>query len=577
MGNVFQKNGRWYLCSRTVDGKRQRVASVARNKTEAVRLLAEWENKVQRQRLGLEALPEKDEGSTFKSLMQWWLTEMSEGSPSHASNVAVIAKHLLSSELAALPLSQVTPQAIEALLQRKGEEELGPQSLNHLRGFISRAFNDARRIGRYRGSNPCTGVTKRKVPRGMHEYLRAEEVPRMLAALDARWRPLFATAVFTGMRKGELLALRKSDVDLAAGLISVRRSNDRDTTKGGHADAIPVATELAPYLEAAIEASPSELVFPSEDGSQKRGDTKLAEVLRRALARAGIVTGYRHKCRKRGCEHAELAPDADVRRCPAHNVLLWPKALVRPIRFHDLRHTTASLMMMAGASPAAVQRILRHTDPKMTQRYTHLAPEFLRGEIDRLSFGLEAPISANPAPNWPPDFSGADSANEITPNFAATPNTYIARPAGLEPTTLGLEGQNGPFRGVPGPSTDSLPLIIREVENHSSFRAVPGLSTDYPRASPQLAPRFSESLPMAPGTLLKVAEVAAMLRCSTATVYGLVGRRELPSVRVSNAIRVSATDLGVFIKSVRTSAGPREKESMTPAAEVEPTMVGLRR
>jgi integrase len=45
---------------------------------------------------------------------------------------------------------------------------------------------------------------------------------------------------------------------------------------------------------------------------------------------------------------------------------LWPKALVRRIRFHDLRHATASLLLMAGANPAAVQRILRHSDPRIT-------------------------------------------------------------------------------------------------------------------------------------------------------------------------------------------------------------------
>ena len=51
---------------------------------------------------------------------------------------------------------------------------------------------------------------------------------------------------------------------------------------------------------------------------------------------------------------------------------LWPKALVRPIRFHDLRHTTASLLLMAGASTAAVQRILRHIDPRLTTEvYCH--------------------------------------------------------------------------------------------------------------------------------------------------------------------------------------------------------------
>jgi integrase len=80
-------------------------------------------------------------------------------------------------------------------------------------------------------------------------------------------------------------------------------------------------------------------------------------VLRRSLKHAGIVEGWQHVCRKRGCDHAELAPDDQVCRCPTHGMKLWPKARVRRIRFHDLRHTTASLLMMAGVNPGAVQRI----------------------------------------------------------------------------------------------------------------------------------------------------------------------------------------------------------------------------
>jgi integrase len=70
---------------------------------------------------------------------------------------------------------------------------------------------------------------------------------------------------------------------------------------------------------------------------------------------------------------------------------------VRPIRFHDLRHTTASLLLMAGANPAAVQRILRHSDPRLTTEvYGHLVPDYLRAEIDRLSFGISPTTSRVP-------------------------------------------------------------------------------------------------------------------------------------------------------------------------------------
>jgi hypothetical protein len=121
-------------------------------------------------------------------------------------------------------------------------------------------------------------------------------------------------------------------------------------------------------------------------------------VLRRSLGRAGIVLGYDHICRRKGCGKHVAADDGELRLCPDCNMKLWPKALVRPIRFHDLRHTTASLLLMAGANPAAVQRILRHSDPRLTTEvYGHLVPDYLRAEIDRLSFGI-TPNSSKVSP-----------------------------------------------------------------------------------------------------------------------------------------------------------------------------------
>jgi integrase len=59
------------------------------------------------------------------------------------------------------------------------------------------------------------------------------------------------------------------------------------------------------------------------------------------------------------------------------------------IRFHDLRHTTGSLLMMAGVNPATVQRILRHHDPRITTEiYGHLEPDYARaGELTALEWG----------------------------------------------------------------------------------------------------------------------------------------------------------------------------------------------
>jgi integrase len=282
---------------------------------------------------------------------------------------------------------ELTAGKIEAFLQAK-VNTCSPQALNHLRGYLSRAFNAARKTERFRGANPASDMQKRRIPKTVPDFLHAEEVPPVLAALSDRWRSLFATALYTGLRKGELLGLRKVDVDLVNRLLTVTRSYRRDTTKGGHADVIPIATELMPYLGDAIARSPSNLVFPAPDGSMMSEGVQLELVLRRALHRAGIVQTWLHKCRRHGCHHVEAAPDDQLRRCPRCQMKLWPSGQVRPIRFHHLRHTTASLLLMRGADVAAVQRILRHSDPRMTTgTYGHLVPDYLRVQIDRLSFG----------------------------------------------------------------------------------------------------------------------------------------------------------------------------------------------
>ncbi len=459
MASVYKRGDRFYIHYKDARGKWRDKASMARTKTEARRLAAELERQCERQRLGLEPLPAEDGGGTFDELMQWWLDTYSAGSPSHQRNKFTVQKNLVGSELGSLRLVQVTPGAIEVFLQSRSAR-LSPQTLNHLRRFILTAFNHAKRAGRFVGPNPAAEVARRKVAKRLPDFLHAAEVPRVLNALSDRWRPLFATAIFTGMRRGELLGLRKSDVDLTAGLINVARSHGRGTTKGKRAEAIPIARELVPYLQQALKRSRTDLVFPNEQGEMMRPDVALEGVLRRALGRAGIVQGYTHVCRKKGCGYSEPAPDAVPRRCPKHNHLLWPKAQVRPLRFHDLRHTTASLLMMAGANPAAVQRILRHRDPRITMEvYGHLTPGYLQAEVDRLQFGLrvseavpadevaEQQLAANAesdpfAASLLQDSGDAPVASTIDPAEAQSiPPVLLARPTGFEPVTYGSGGR----------------------------------------------------------------------------------------------------------------------------------------
>ena len=153
--------------------------------------------------------------------------------------------------------------------------------------------------------------------------LRPEEASAVLDALPPRWRGLFVTAIYQGLRKGELLGLRRADVDLRERLLTVARSYDNETTKGGHGDVIPINEDCVPVLAAALAGTTNELVFPRQGGGMHSHNTKLDLVLERALCKAKLVLAYDHRCRcrRRGCGHAERHTDD-----------AWPARAWRPCK-----------------------------------------------------------------------------------------------------------------------------------------------------------------------------------------------------------------------------------------------------
>ena len=331
--------------------------------------------------------------------------------------------------------------ALPALLHSK-IGQLSPSSLNHLRAYCHRLYAVAsmRSVGWWMGPNPVNRLElpKFKEPKRKRPTVAAEDVPRVLAALSPEWRPLFATAFFLGLRRGELLALQKEDIDLRDWTITVRRSNDADVTKGGDDGTVPIPEPLRPYLDAAIKLSPSKWVFPAADGKQRAPDTNLKAVLQRALGRAGIVDGYEHRCRKPGCGHVELASDDGNRRCPKDSRALWIRPLPKKgIVFHSLRHTTATLLARAKVHPSVAQKILRHANIETTLAiYTHLdGIEDMRAAVAKLDFGPLAERA--PAPVVPLKKQGTFAANLLP--TAASPKGEAPDRAGKASKIRGLQ------------------------------------------------------------------------------------------------------------------------------------------
>lgn len=448
MASVIQRADAWYAKFRDADGRPRRIRVSALTRAEAKRMAEDLERQAERRSLNLEPIMPRDGGGTVMGLLEWWLETYVRGTPSEARTPHMTRLHFSGSELAGMRLADVRKGHVEMFLQAK-LDTLAPQTVNHLRQFLVSAFKRAIEADRWPGDNPAKHTRPRKVVQtSAPDYLRAHEVGPLLKALDLRWRPLFATALYTGLRKGELLALRKSDVDLHQRLITVARTNTRDSTKSGRVSTVDIPAELVPYLELAVARS-SDLLFPGEDGEPMRPDVKLHHVLRRAMARAGLASDFRHVCRRPGCREVVEADTADLQRCPKDGAKLWPKPVVRPLKFHHLRHTTGSLLVMAGASMAYVSRQLRHADIRITNEvYTHLSPTFRLAEADRLKLGADTPelleplrAAVNATRLGPYGVQASRTKNEgpeIGPVSRATPGPSGERRKGFEPSTPSL-------------------------------------------------------------------------------------------------------------------------------------------
>lgn len=286
---------------------------------------------------------------TLADLMEWWLEEFSDGGRSSQPNRSRTNHHILSQPIGRTPLKELTPQAIERWLH--GAEKTGKSAatINHVRISVGVAFNRAIEHGLWDGPNPIERVRKRKAPKkNDHQWLRADEVRPMLDEMPGGWlRNIAAVAVFTGGRKGEVCSLLRSDVDMDARTVTFSKSWEFDSTKGGRSRMVPIIPELVPFLEAQLAATEGQrLLFPAKGGGMLRRDFRLERYLREALAQAGID---------------------------------------RPrIRWHELRHTTGSIMINRGVPVHVVQRVLGHSSVSVTEQvYSHLLSTTVRDEMVR--------------------------------------------------------------------------------------------------------------------------------------------------------------------------------------------------
>ncbi len=241
-----------------------------------------------------------------------------------SSNVRILKRHFESMRLA-----EIGKKEIEAFISGRIRQGVGKPTINRNRAALSKFFEWAITQGCYQGANPVRLVKKFRESSGRTRYLTSDEYSRLLLAAAPHLKRIIVVAVHSGGRLNEILRLRWGDIDLERGLLYFRR----ETTKGRKERQIPINDELAAMLRSLRPGPPTEPVFDYAGRPLK-----------------GVRTAF---------ESARL------------------KAGIPDVHFHDLRHTFASWFAQNGGDERRLQKYLGHSSSALTQRYTHLSPEYL--------------------------------------------------------------------------------------------------------------------------------------------------------------------------------------------------------
>jgi integrase len=241
-------------------------------------------------------------------------------------------------------LYEITPRDIE---QYRAEriKNVSKLTVNRVLNTLSSMYNRAIEWGKAT-VNPVSKVKLFKVPEKRFRYLEKEEINKLLMAIDqldsqnkhnqySHLKPVVLVALHTGMRKSEILGLKWHDIDIKRNIIHLL------DTKNGEKREVPMNEIVQKTIIGVLKNPESQYVFCNKNGEPYGNVRKSFDT---ALRKCGIIN----------------------------------------FRFHDLRHTFASQLVMNGVDLNTVRELLGHKSLEMTLRYSHLSPDHKKRAVDIL-------------------------------------------------------------------------------------------------------------------------------------------------------------------------------------------------
>jgi integrase len=361
-GSVYKrKDGRWVASIVLENGKRKSI--YCKTQQEAIKAVRK-------------ANQDKDQGvllsgedQTLDTFLTSWLQDTIKNkvrARTHERYCELLQLHVLPI-LGKVQLQKLLPQHLQKLYNQKLEEGYAPQTVKHIHRVLHRALGDALRW-QLVVRNVCDAVDPPRVPKKEMQALTGEQAQQFLeAAQGDSLEALYVLALTTGMRRGELLGLKWTDLDLALGILQVKRTVSRLAKKGFIVSEPKTAKSRRKIhlTQLAIEALKHHRIRQNE--------------ARLAAGPAWDEQGWVF-CNTLG----RPLEAGNMLRRSFRPILI--KAGLPMIRFHDLRHSAASLLLSLGVHAKIVQELLGHSQIGLTlDTYSHVLPSLQEEAVSRLN------------------------------------------------------------------------------------------------------------------------------------------------------------------------------------------------
>jgi integrase len=360
-GSIYRtKDGRWrgeISLGYKPDGRPRRCILYGRTRAEVA---SEMTCKLRDLQKGLNVAPGKQ---TVAQFLKYWLDEVvkpNRRADTHRSYEWIVRVHL-TPHLGKIQLDKLTAQWVQMFLNERHRSGLSANTVKHINATLRAAFSKAQKEGLL-DRNVAKLVNLPFAEKYIPQVLDPVGAKKLLAATsEHQHSALFSVALSLGLRRGEVIGLRWRDVDLVANELRVRSSLAR--VKGsGMVLGEPKSRSAKRVLRLPRVCSAALL-------KQKRQQ----EEQRKWAGSAWVDSDYVFTNSRGG----PLAPEVVTREFAS----ALEGAGLPPIRFHDLRHSCATLLLVQGVHPKLVQDTLGHSSFQLTMdTYSHMLPS-LKTEV----------------------------------------------------------------------------------------------------------------------------------------------------------------------------------------------------